>query len=827
MTSHSIKLLRPDNQRRFFRYAKANVLDIPNSKNPREKFSSIVDANDRLLERLSMAMDFETDAGRKSTVNSDGSLVVAVQKRQNTSLEWLRKQSEAESSFSATSTSDGLLKLLTSTTVRRPQTLFTIPPDNSPTPFRPRLPCKPNSIVPLSGNLMKLNIYQFLDFVSKNLNENDECPHPYQAELEAFCSEIYKWEPLNSKNFPCKPLDSCYQFVDTPDLLDATLKEISVHKEVAVDLEHHSYRTYLGITCLVQLSTRDGDYIIDALALRDHLYKLNEIFTNPRVIKVFHGSDSDLMWLQRDFSVYVVNLFDTGVAARELQLGRFSLTYLLQRYVNVRANKKYQLADWRIRPLPDELIEYARTDTHYLLYVASVMCQELQDRGRLHVVLERCRLLCLKRYSKPVFDPLGYLNTYKQAAGTSFSHRQLYALEQLYALRDSIARREDESVHYVLPNHMLKVISELLPRESSGLFACCNPIPPLVRKYVHDLHKIVLDARNRPIEELPTISDPSTAVAAGPETDGLTILETDPSTDVGSQGAAPAHDHSHEFDQSARCTYETVALKSSPSPLGLALSCSRPNSSSYPKASSHFVHLLYILPLDLLPVRIKTGCCVGLLKMWPSTLIDPNRSLLKTLLQMLSTSHQTSMDTNSQMECDTNEVRPAPAQAFVQPRQNPVETVIKLETEDTAEAFVSVKAKKAKNMSEQSSITMVSSTMNATSDSKFDSDEVLILQDEMPSRSKRNQRHRGNKKSNDILKPSISNSSSGVHTSPTGVLDTQENDLENDTPVLQVKPSRKRLREENTQYSLVVPLDEQSDCAFLFVCITSHHCPLK
>ncbi|KAF6779702.1 hypothetical protein AHF37_00727 [Paragonimus kellicotti] len=719
MTSHSIRLLPPDNQRKFSRYAKANVLDIPNSKNPREKFSSIVDANDRLLERLSMAMDFEGDAGRNSTVNSDGNLVVAVQKRQNTSLEWLRKKSEVESSFSDTSASDGLLKLLTSTTVRRPQTLFTTPPDNSPTPFRPKLTCKPNAIVPLS------------DSVSKNLDENDECPHPYQAELEAFCGEICKWEPLNSKNFPCKPLDSCYRFVDTLDLLDATLKEISLHKEVAVDLEHHSHRTYLGITCLVQLSTRDGDYIIDALALRDHLYKLNEIFTDPRVIKVFHGCDSDLMWLQRDFNVYVVNLFDTGVAARELQLGRFSLTYLLQRYVNVRASKKYQLADWRIRPLPDELIEYARTDTHYLLYVASVMCQELQDRGRLHVVLERCRQLCLKRYSKPVFDPLGYLNTYKQAAGTSFSHRQLYALEQLYALRDSIARREDESVHYVLPNHMLKVISELLPRESSGLFACCNPIPPLVRKYVHDLHKIVLDARNRPIEELPTISDPSTADTTGPETDSLALLETDPSAGVGSQGAAPSHDHSHEFDQSAQCTRETVALKSSPSPLGLALSCSRPTLSNYPK---------------------------GLLKMWPSTLIDPNRSLLKTLLQILSTSHQASVDTDSQMKCDTNEIRPAHVQAFVQPRQNPVETVIKLETEDTTETFVPVKAKKTKNLSEQSPITIDSNTMDVASGSKFDSDEVLILQDEMPSRSKRNQRHRGDKKSNDILKPSISNS---------------------------------------------------------------------
>lgn len=41
-------------------------------------------------------------------------------------------------------------------------------------------------------------------------------------------------------------------------------------------------------------------------------------------------------------------------------------------------------------------MEYARIDTHYLLYIAAVMCRELQDRGLLPVVLEQSRQLCLK-----------------------------------------------------------------------------------------------------------------------------------------------------------------------------------------------------------------------------------------------------------------------------------------------------------------------------------------------------------------------------------------------------------------------------------------------
>ena len=35
----------------------------------------------------------------------------------------------------------------------------------------------------------------------------------------------------------------------------------------------------------------------------------------------------------------------------------------------MQTDKKYQLADWRVRPLPEELMLYARMDTHYLLYI--------------------------------------------------------------------------------------------------------------------------------------------------------------------------------------------------------------------------------------------------------------------------------------------------------------------------------------------------------------------------------------------------------------------------------------------------------------------------
>ena len=57
---------------------------------------------------------------------------------------------------------------------------------------------------------------------------------------------------------------------------------------------------------------------MDTLALRKQLHVLNDVLTNPRVTKVMHGADSDVLWLQRDLGLYLVGVFDTGQAARRL-----------------------------------------------------------------------------------------------------------------------------------------------------------------------------------------------------------------------------------------------------------------------------------------------------------------------------------------------------------------------------------------------------------------------------------------------------------------------------------------------------------------------------
>jgi len=64
------------------------------------------------------------------------------------------------------------------------------------------------------------------------------------------------------------------------------------------------------------------DYLVDPFPLWNEMTLLNEVFANPKILKLMHGAIGDICWLQRDFSVYVVNLFDTHIAAKILEFPR-------------------------------------------------------------------------------------------------------------------------------------------------------------------------------------------------------------------------------------------------------------------------------------------------------------------------------------------------------------------------------------------------------------------------------------------------------------------------------------------------------------------------
>ena len=155
-------------------------------------------------------------------------------------------------------------------------------------------------------------------------------------------------------------------------------------------------------------------------------------------------------------------MFDTGAAAKELRFPSASLAFLLKTFCDVDTDKRYQLADWRLRPLSAEMIKYARIDTHYLLFIYDRLREELINKDLISYqnpatsisnVLETSRKICMKIYEKPQVpeDPANSLY-YK-----------------LLKARDFIARIEDESVEFIMPQTLLLAIAGNKPQTYEDL----------------------------------------------------------------------------------------------------------------------------------------------------------------------------------------------------------------------------------------------------------------------------------------------------------------------------------------------------------------------
>eukprot|EP00624_Nannochloropsis_granulata_P005250 evm.model.NODE_37039_length_7374_cov_22.076756.4 len=242
--------------------------------------------------------------------------------------------------------------------------------------------------------------------------QETESPHPFETEIRNFSYMPWQLEVPGEEAVQLqKPLaleqSEAVTLVDTveglKDAVQVVREELEEEGEeegggekmIAVDLEAHSMRSFQGLVCLMQLSTRKRDFLIDTLQVEVRRAigpLLLDLFTDHTVVKVFHGADSDIKWLQRDFGLYVVNLFDTFLAAQALGFSSKSLAYLLHNYMGVTADKQYQLADWRVRPLPEIMQRYAREDTHYLLYIFDCLRRELgREGGRVRRVWDGSR----------------------------------------------------------------------------------------------------------------------------------------------------------------------------------------------------------------------------------------------------------------------------------------------------------------------------------------------------------------------------------------------------------------------------------------------------
>ncbi|MBI3361793.1 MAG: ribonuclease D [Chloroflexi bacterium] len=247
--------------------------------------------------------------------------------------------------------------------------------------------------------------------------------------------------------------------------LSTVVDRLAAEPALAVDTESNSLFAYRERICLIQFSTRTADYLIDPLALKD-LSPLDALLADPRIEKIFHACEYDLICLRRDYGFRVVNVFDTMIAARTLGWPKMGLATILEGLWGLKTNKRYQRADWSRRPLSPEQLLYACLDTRHLLPLRDLLYDELKSGDRLEEAREEFERLTHVNGATAIFDPEGF---WRINGARDLAPREAAILRELYLYREKVAERADKPPFKVIGEDTLIAIARRQPREAKDL----------------------------------------------------------------------------------------------------------------------------------------------------------------------------------------------------------------------------------------------------------------------------------------------------------------------------------------------------------------------
>lgn len=303
-----------------------------------------------------------------------------------------------------------------------------------------------------------------------------------------------------------------YRYIANQRGMDALARRIAGEGLIAVDTEAASFHRYVDRIYLIQVSTRRETAIVDPLAVED-MTALGALLADEHVEVVFHDADYDLRILDRDYGIRARRLFDTRIAAQLLGEKAVGLAALLERYLGVKLDKKFQRADWSRRPLSAEMLDYAAMDTKHLPELRDRLRSRLAEIGRLEWAEEEFARLESLRWTPVSANGDSYLRI---KGARTLTRRGLAVLRELAHWRDRVAAELDRASFRVLSNEVLLELAARPVRDRDALRDTRGVSPRLVEQRGDQLIEAIERGLSLGEKELPRFprgerraSDPS------------------------------------------------------------------------------------------------------------------------------------------------------------------------------------------------------------------------------------------------------------------------------------------------------------------------------
>jgi ribonuclease D len=227
--------------------------------------------------------------------------------------------------------------------------------------------------------------------------------------------------------------------------------------------------------------------------------RLGQLVQSGTVEVVFHEADYDLRLLHQDYGWHVTNIFDTRIAAQLLGIKSFGLAAQLEQFFDVKHDKNHQRADWSMRPLTPDMLEYAAQDTKYLLQLKDQLQSELEKRGRLHWAREEFARLEGTRWEAEE-EMEGFL---RLKGARDLTRRELAVLREVANWRDTVAAQLDRATFRVMGNEVLFELARRAPRSVSELSAIKGMPKGMIDRAGIDIVNAVRRGMEAPEAELP------------------------------------------------------------------------------------------------------------------------------------------------------------------------------------------------------------------------------------------------------------------------------------------------------------------------------------
>ncbi len=262
--------------------------------------------------------------------------------------------------------------------------------------------------------------------------------------------------------------------IQTAEGIQKLVERLRGKDMVAFDTEFIRETTFFPMVEILQVATDEESWLVDARAFRrkdprqSGIQPLLDVFQDPKILKIVHAAQGDQECLYTSFGMTARPSLDTAAAASLCGFGEaVGLANLLKGMLNVSIKKGHARTDWSVRPLPEQLEEYAHADVIHLVELARKLLERLERSGRRAWALE----LSSKWEDEKLYESNPEELAQKLARGGRLDKRGYAALLELVRWREERVRQLNLPRRWVADDNVLVDLAHVRPKDMQHLSA--------------------------------------------------------------------------------------------------------------------------------------------------------------------------------------------------------------------------------------------------------------------------------------------------------------------------------------------------------------------